>query len=122
MNYTIDRPVKTRSSVDLKELEECIIDFFNGTLDVVPDEYLQRLWMNANQLIPGHPLLSVIDQDTMREALGTLELDHRLVLKAYYGENQAAQTQLNQFSNSLGQNELRVEAIEALGIIIEDYL
>ncbi|MBE9178699.1 hypothetical protein IQ268_09015 [Oculatella sp. LEGE 06141] len=63
----IDEIDTVTSYADLAELEDCLAKFWAGTLDEVYD--LSRLYLPLEQLIPGRPLESQLDSDTMRKAL-----------------------------------------------------
>lgn len=105
---------KVKGYVSLAELEQCLIDYYQGTLDQVPDEFLNRLWLPLEQLLPGRPLSSQLDSKTMALALSRLDSEHRLILRSYYGREIEAQVQLESFTNTLGRFELLGESIEAL--------
>lgn len=116
------KPALNTSYVDLDELDECLDAYFKGTLNDVPDEYLQRLWMEPEQLIPGSVLMSILDHETMANSLWKLDVEHRMVIKAHYGRDSVAQVQLDNFSNWQGQSQLLVEAISGLANIIHELL
>ncbi|MEA5447602.1 hypothetical protein VB780_03410 [Leptolyngbya sp. CCNP1308] len=81
--------------INLIELEEAVQLYYEGELDRVDEEHFARLYMENYELIPGKTLLSVLDQQTMREALYKLDFIHRCTLNAYYGDSVVANTQLS---------------------------
>jgi hypothetical protein len=81
------------SFINLEELVIALEQYFNGTLDDV-DEYLSRLWMPVEKLIPDRTLLSVLDSSLMREALMELPLEYRAAIRAYWGDSSVGYRQL----------------------------
>jgi hypothetical protein len=104
----------TTSYVNLKELEECVISYFDKTLDLIPKNRLIYLALDPRDLFPGNALRGIIDSNDISKGLKEIALEHRLTLKAYYGGDSIAFSQLESFTNRLGRNELIVEALTEL--------
>lgn len=80
--------------INLIELEEAIVLYYNNELNFVSEEHYARLYMEDYQLIPGKSLLSVLDNSLMWECLYKLDHIHRCVLNSYYGDSTVANVQL----------------------------
>lgn len=70
--------------IDLEELSDCLELFYHGDLDWVPDNCLTHLSGAAWELIPGRPLESVLDNDTMAAALSRMPLQAASDIAAYW--------------------------------------
>lgn len=82
-------PALRSSYVDLQELVEALGLYFSGQLDNV-DNFLERLWMPPQFLIPGKQLLSVLDSDTLSAALKALPLEYSAAIRAYWSDDSAS--------------------------------
>ncbi len=122
-------PIETQLCpfINLRELEEAIVLYYAGDLDYVAEEYFQRLYMDAKDLIPGKTLLSVLDSATLRRCLMEIPLEHRTVLNAYYGDAVAANVQMGKWCPPgmrlcEYQSYLLPNAINALAFVIHQMM
>ncbi|MBD2256669.1 hypothetical protein [Pseudanabaena sp. FACHB-2040] len=113
--------------INLHELEEALELYFEGRLNFVDDKYLVNLYKEANQLISGKPLLSVLDDETMTDSIKQLPLEHRAVLLSYYCDSSKANNLLSKWlprGMRLDdyQSYLIVDAINALAEVVHKLL
>jgi len=70
--------------IDLKELENCLEAYWEGTINDVTDHCLTNLSGRPDELIPGNPLLSQVDGDAMELAFYNVGLDAYHILREYW--------------------------------------
>ncbi|MBD2156211.1 hypothetical protein [Leptolyngbya sp. FACHB-16] len=114
--------------IDLVQLEECLYQFWAGTLDEVPD--ISRIYLPVDQLIEEQPLLSQIDSDLMRSCLAWLSLAHWNAIAFQYRPEEAQHRRAiaRDFVNSDAANfelycrETYFQALVSLGELVHKKL
>ncbi|BBD59491.1 hypothetical protein NIES2109_22780 [Nostoc sp. HK-01] len=125
---TINPPLTKSCFTNGADLNECLIQYFAGTLDYFTD--LSRLWLPPALLHPSNTLWGLLDSELMYEAIDKLSYLHRAIITQEYRPSEETQAYINDCyvltSSNLQlddwqSNELRL-AIYSLSEIVLDLL
>ena len=97
---TVAWPVST-TPIDLNELDDCLVLYYRGLLDHVPDSCLCNLTESLSELIPGRPLESQLDQETMGAALQATAVQHHITIDLVH-TGQAGPQDVARYTGALG--------------------